>query len=123
MSPQAVVEDFIAAWVRLDMDRVYALLHPEVFYHNIPMAPTTGHAEMRAFFAGFPPFEEADWTVHAIAANGPLVLTERTDRFKMQGKWVSIRVMGTFEVEDGLITKWRDYFDLGAFTSQLAALG
>jgi limonene-1,2-epoxide hydrolase len=123
MSPQAVVEDFLAAWNRLDMDRVFSLMHPDVFYHNIPMAPAHGHDGVRAVFAGFPPFDAAEWTVHAIAANGQIVLTERTDRFRMAGKWLAIRVMGTFEVQGGLITQWRDYFDMAEFTTQLAILG
>jgi len=27
-------------------------------------------------------------------------------------------VMGTFEIRDGKIAAWRDYFDLGAWTKQ-----
>jgi limonene-1,2-epoxide hydrolase len=59
-------------------------------------------------------------TVHAIATNGALVLTERTDHFKMGDRWIAIRVMGTFDVQEGLITQWRDYFDLAEFMGQLA---
>ena len=29
--------------------------------------------------------------------------------------------MGTFEMRDGKIAKWRDYFDLAEFQNQLAA--
>ena len=29
--------------------------------------------------------------------------------------------MGAFEVNDGKITAWRDYFDMNQFTSQMAA--
>jgi limonene-1,2-epoxide hydrolase len=28
-------------------------------------------------------------------------------------------VMGTFEVSDGKINTWRDYFDMNQFTSQM----
>ena len=28
--------------------------------------------------------------------------------------------MGFFEVHDGKITAWRDYFDMGQFTSQMS---
>ena len=31
--------------------------------------------------------------------------------------------MGTFEVRDGKIAKWRDYFDLNQYMTQLAAAG
>jgi limonene-1,2-epoxide hydrolase len=122
VTPQQTVESFIAAWNRMDMERIYALMHPDIFYHNIPMQPARGHAEVRAVFAGFPAFDGVDWAVHAIAASGAMVLTERTDRFKIGDRWFSVRVMGTFEVQDGLIIQWRDYFDLAEFTGQLESL-
>ena len=62
--------------------------------------------------------------LHQIAENDHgVVLTERTDRFKVGGKWVELPVMGTFELRDGLITAWRDYFDMQQFTKQLPAAG
>ena len=51
-----------------------------------------------------------------------MVLTERTDGFIFKdGRRAAIRVMGTFEVgEDGLITAWRDYFDMAEFAREFA---
>ena len=43
---------------------------------------------------------------------GNVVMDERTDTFHVGGRATSLRVMGTFEVNYGLITAWRDYFDL-----------
>ncbi len=37
--------------------------------------------------------------------------TERLDRFLIDGKWSQFSVMGIFELQDGRITHWRDYFD------------
>ncbi len=120
MQPQAIIEDFISAWNRMDMERVYALMHPDIFYHNIPMQPARGHAGVKAVFESFPPFDGVDWIIHAIAANGQIVLTERTDKFLLKGKWIAVRVMGAFEVQDSQITQWRDYFDMAELTNQLA---
>jgi limonene-1,2-epoxide hydrolase len=113
-TPTEIVLDFIDAWNKLDLPRAIGLMAPDIFYHNIPMAPAKGLAEVQALFATFPPFKGCDWTVHHLAANGPVVLTERTDRFQLEsGKWASVRVMGTFEINaDGKIQAWRDYFDL-----------
>jgi limonene-1,2-epoxide hydrolase len=48
------------------------------------------------------------------------VLTERVDNFDLAGgKKLSLPVMGTFEIENGKIQAWRDYFDLATFTSQM----
>jgi len=51
--------------------------------------------------------------VHAIAANGNRVLTHRTDWIlDGDGKPVmEVPVMGIFEIVDGKIIAWRDYFD------------
>jgi limonene-1,2-epoxide hydrolase len=54
-----------------------------------------------------------------IAANGPVVMTERLDVFRLPGKSFELQVMGTFEVSDGKIHAWRDYFDQNQFTSRM----
>jgi hypothetical protein len=56
-----------------------------------------------------------------VAANGAVVLTERTDRFLLAGKPIVIRVMGVFEIRDDKIAVWRDYFDLAQFAGQMPA--
>ena len=34
---------------------------------------------------------------------------------------IALPVMGTFEVRDGKISAWRDYFDMAQFTNQMSA--
>jgi limonene-1,2-epoxide hydrolase len=64
---------------------------------------------------------KVDWTVlHLVEGTNGVVLTERVDRFMIKGKWVALPVMGTFEVVNGKIRAWRDYFDMNQFQSQLA---
>jgi limonene-1,2-epoxide hydrolase len=60
-----------------------------------------------------------------IAANGTKVLTERVDSFLKDGEvFVTVDVMGIFEVRDGRVSAWRDYFDLAGFMQRMqAALG
>mgnify|MGYP003343616549 CR=1 FL=1 len=52
-------------------------------------------------------------------AEGDVVLTERIDVFHMGETTIELPVMGIFEVRDGLIAAWRDYFDLNQYMSQL----
>lgn len=107
----ALVKNFISAFNRFDLDAVEDMMAPDIFYHNIPMAPCIGRRAFRDFMKGFPAVS-ASWVVHAIAATGNTVLTERTDDFLMtDGSTISVRVMGTFEIENHKISKWRDYFD------------
>ncbi|MEM7080522.1 MAG: limonene-1,2-epoxide hydrolase family protein [Pseudomonadota bacterium] len=120
MNNTQIVESFIDAWNRMDWDAVIDALADDVVYHNIPMAPLNGKDAAAGMILGMQP-QSVAWRMVNIAENGNVVLTERVDDFVMgDGKEVSLPVMGTFEIEDGKITAWRDYFDLASFTSQMA---
>jgi len=113
MSPEETVKAFVAAWSALDEERIYGLLAEDVVYHNIPLAPVTGLEAVRAYLAAWP-VDECEWELVNIAARGDVVLTERVDRFRRGADRIVVPVMGAFEVRDGRIVQWRDYFDLGA---------
>lgn len=113
MSPEETVLAFIEAWNRLDEERIYGLMAEDIVYHNMPMKPVTGIAAVRKGFAAWP-VDTCEWVVLNIASRGNVVLTERVDRFTCGEDRITIPVMGTFEVVDGRITHWRDYFDMGA---------
>lgn len=118
MTPQQTVEAFIAHWNASDIDAMMTLCSDGIVYHNIPMEPIHGTAAMRAMVETFlADIASCEWQTHAIAASGTTVLTERTDIFHLKdGRRAAIRVMGTFELNlAGLITAWRDYFDMGEF--------
>ncbi len=119
------VLSFIDAWSRNDIEELMTFFAAEAVYHNIPLAPVIGLDGIRATITGFSGSADAvEWIVHEIAeTSAGVVLTERTDRFRIAGQWVELPVMGTFEVHDGKITAWRDYFDMNQFTSQLPAAG
>jgi limonene-1,2-epoxide hydrolase len=92
----------------------------DAVYHNIPIAPVSGRDAIRATIEGFTAgTERIEFRVRAIAADGPTVLTERVDVFVLPGGTIELPVMGVFEIRDGRIAAWRDYFDLNQFTSQL----
>lgn len=118
MSPRETVETFIGHWNSGEMEAVYAMCTPDVTWHNIPMEPIVGVDAMREAVAGFmAPVEACEWEIHAIAANGRSVLTERTDAFRLEdGRRAALPVMGIFEIApDGRIAAWRDYFDMAQF--------
>ena len=120
MSPLETVETFIEAMNKLDWQGVYNLMDAEVFVHNQPLTPLEGLEAVREFYDGVAPaITSCDWKMLNIAVHNGVVLTERLDDFVMAGKSISLPVMGTFEISDGKITKWRDYFDLKSFEEQL----
>ena len=107
------VRDFITLWNVRDLDAILAMMAPDCIYHNMPWDPLVGHAAIRQGLATFMNnASEIDWRVYSIAqdTNGA-VMTERLDRFLIKGKWLEFPVMGIFELQDGRITHWRDYFD------------
>ena len=113
-SPTEVVEQFCGAFAGKDVAAMTSLLADDVVYHNVGMEPSVGKEASLAVIRGFVDMAESVvFTVHHIAADGASVLTERTDTFTVAGKVRPIAVMGTFDVRDGLIVAWRDYFDLG----------
>ncbi len=118
-SPTDVVRSFIAAWNANDLPGVVAHLHPDVVYHNVPVDPIHGREAVRAYLLGKGGFDWVDWKLLAIAETGQKVLTERIDAFGIGGRDVSLPLMGIFEIEDGLIRAWRDYFDLAMYRRQL----
>ena len=120
---KALVRAFVDAFNANDIERILAFFQPDAVYHNIPLDPVQGIEAIRAVIRGFLGMAtEVDWVVHNIAeAEGGAILTERTDRFLIKGKWVELPVMGTFILREGKLGEWRDYFDMKQFQSQLPA--
>jgi limonene-1,2-epoxide hydrolase len=120
-TPTETVTEFCAAWERLDLDELLAFFAPDAIYHNIPVDPVVGTDAIRAMVSMFTTgVEGIEFRVLHLAANGNVVMTERIDVFTLPGKQISLPVMGTFEIVDGRIAAWRDYFDMNQYMSQLA---
>lgn len=119
----ATVQRLIAAFNRNDLDAVLACMSDDCRYHNIPMQPAVGKPAIRAALLPFMAKAlEIDWVVHAaaVAVSGQ-VFTERTDRFRFAHGWLELPVAGVFDIRNGVICGWRDYFDLQQFVKQLPA--
>lgn len=90
-------------------------------YHNIPMAPVSGRAAIEAILGGMAgSMLSAGWEVKQQVTTGDVVMNERVDHFKVGDKTIAIPVMGVFELRDGKIAAWRDYFDLAMWQKQMA---
>ena len=124
-SPIEVVCRFCAGWSdNIGTAELAAFFTDDAVYHNIPLEPVTGRENIANTIAsvlrpGPPGIESIDFRVINIAANGPVVMTERVDVFRVSDRSVELPVMGTFEVSDGKINAWRDYFDMNQFTSRM----
>ena len=123
-TPAEIVSAFIAAIEAKDLDTAMAFLSDDVSYENVPMAPISGKPTVRAVLDSFlASAAQVEWVVSRQMESGNAVANERLDRFQIGSGWLELPVAGFFEVNsDGLITLWRDYFDLASYTRQLAAL-
>lgn len=120
-TPTAVVDGFIAAIEAKDPDGAMAFVAEDCYYDNVPVGDMTGRDAMLEFLkpmlGGPGPVE---FEVLRQTATGNTVMNERVDRFQTgSGRQIELPVMGIFEVNDGLITFWRDYFDNGTFMRQI----
>lgn len=121
-TPSDIVREFCAAFTRLDVNELLGYFTPDATYHNIPIDPAVGHEAIGALLTMFTGMAKSiDFQIRHLVADGDVVLTERVDVFDMGDKTVSLPVMGTFELRDGKIIAWRDYFDLQQFMGQSGA--
>ena len=122
-SPIDVVRQFMKLMEPLNYDEAVKLVTDNCEYTNPPPigtvhGPVGIRAVLEPFFA---PTRENEFKVLRAAAAGPVVLLERLDRHLFGDKWVELPVTGVYEVHDGKITYWRDYFDAATIMSQLPA--
>lgn len=115
-SNEETVRRFCEAFSRRDIDELVGFFTPNAVYHNIPLPPSTGIDAIRSSLMAFVPGSPAiEFELVHMASAGPVVFTERIDRMTFTGKPVQLPVVGVFEVEDGKIRAWRDYFDMQMF--------
>ena len=119
-TPEEIVDKFMRHINEKDLDSATALLSENCEYDNVPMGKVFGRTTIHEYL--LPAMErctEIDWITTRQAAKDELVLNERLDRFLWPHGWVEVPVAGIFEVINGEITLWRDYFDLPTYIDQL----
>ncbi len=97
---------------RGEVDEAVALLAEDVRYENVGLPTVRGRERVRRLFArAYAAGGGFDVTIHTICADGASVLTERTDYLTFRRLHARLWVCGRFDVRDGQIVLWRDYFD------------
>ncbi|WP_084727559.1 limonene-1,2-epoxide hydrolase family protein [Rhodococcoides yunnanense] len=108
----AVVEKMLWAMRDGDIDTALEYIDDAIVWHNVGMPKVRGIARFTKFMRALAkPGHGFDVMIHNIAADGDIVLTERTDVLVWRRLRVQFWVCGTFELRDGKILVWRDYFD------------
>ena len=117
--PLEIVKAFNAAMEVKDYDNGLKYVSADCEYTNIPMSTVRGPVGIRSVLEPFfAPTIENRFVIIREAAVGPLVFLERLDRHLLPTGWVELPVTGVYEVHDGLITVYRDYFDAATILSK-----
>ena len=121
MDNEATIRAFIEAWSRLDPAELAGYFAEDGVYHNMPMGPVQGRDAIEQMITGFiGAWTETDWEVRHLVSAGDVVVAERVDRTKAGDKGVDLPCAGIFEMQDGKIKVWRDYFDLATYTKGMS---
>ena len=121
MSNLDVVREFIESWSDLDAARLADYFTEDGTYFNIPAKPVTGRAQVQGFIEAFlATWTETTWDILNMAEHGDIVFCERLDRTKTTQGDVDLPCVGVFEMRDGKIHVWRDYFDMGTFVNAMS---
>jgi limonene-1,2-epoxide hydrolase len=116
MDPEQTVRELFRLLALPDTKAAVALLDDAVVWRNTGLPTVKGRRVGGVLLDTDKRGVTVDITVHHAAANGDVVLTDRTDVLR-KGKWeTSFWVRGTFEVHDGKITLWDDAFSWLDFT-------
>ena len=111
------IKAFIAAWSNLDVDELVGYFCEDGIYYNMPAKPVQGHEKLKLFIEGFiAKWTKTTWETLNIIGEGNVVIVERLDRTEVGDIKVDLPCCGVFEMEEGKIKIWRDYFDMGTYT-------
>ena len=125
-STEEVVRDFItaftAAWPTGDATTLSRFFSEDVEYCNGPLELVRGREAVVADLARMMSLGgEVAVDIRHVLSDDAVVMTERVDYVRLGGKSAALRIAGVFEVDNGVITGWRDYFDPKEFAAQLSS--
>jgi limonene-1,2-epoxide hydrolase len=112
---KATVQRFLFAVQNEDFDTADALLADDAKWQNVGFPTIAGRQRIVKLLRSGEGRAGFEVKFHRIASDGTSVLTERTDVLVFKALRLQFWVCGVFEVHDGRITLWRDYFDLFDF--------
>ena len=118
---ESIIREFIAAWSRLDAQELAGYFAEDGCYFNMPTQPIKGRDNVEGFIRQFlQTWTATDWEILNIVASGDIVIAERLDKTQTSQGNVDLPCTGVFEMADGKIKEWRDYFDLNTFMGAMS---
>lgn len=121
---ERIVTEFCNSWLH-GTDGFDRYVADDLYYLNVPLEPIRGRDAARAFLGQFIGAEHnllERMDIPHTASAGDVVMNERLEIWKKDDLRVELPVMGTFELRDGKIVSWRDYFDLATLQPLIDAV-
>ena len=111
-TPAEIVREFCSVWERGEFGRFGEFLTEDAVFHMVPLEPVRGPEAIRRECRKLDELGAVSVKILHLAAAGNLVFTERLDGLRTPERARELPVAGVFELRDGKIAAWRDYFDL-----------
>jgi limonene-1,2-epoxide hydrolase len=116
--PREVAAAFWEALYARDWARIAGFFGPESIYYDVPTTPAAAArgpqdivARLKLGLAGLSEYSHGDGRV---VAEGDLVVTEHEEHWGWPtGEKVTLPFVSVQRIVDGVIVRWRDYWDLG----------
>jgi limonene-1,2-epoxide hydrolase len=123
MSAQQVVQDFVSALERLDLDAAVELADDQIRWVNYPLTTSRNKAQfdkaLRGMFRDAERFEVHYSDIHE--RGDGIVYTDRVDIFEGGGIALNLPVQGQFRVRDGKVSEWVDRFSWWTVVKDIGA--
>jgi len=120
---QAVMK-MLDAWHTLDLEGTVNMFTEDGVFHSMMSEPVKGRNTLKTFlgklFAGM---TELTLDVRTESVAGNTVILERLDTWVFKGKPGKIPVVGVYDVENGLIKEWREYYDRAVLLEEMGITG
>ena len=126
-----VVREFTLAMREGDLDHAFDdLATDDIVFENVPMQPpaqvVSGREVVKQRLAALYAIGKAEkFDIVSQVENGDVVMHERVDSYRFppglfpKGDVFVMRIASVFNVRDGRVALWRDYYDFGAFETDL----
>jgi len=122
-TPLQIVTSFMHAMEKMVFDEGVKYVADDIEYINSPGTVVRGpdgvKSVLEPFFA---PIEENEFIILRQVTEGNMVVVERLDRHRIPQGWFELPVTGVFEVHNGKISYWREYFDLATIQTAMTEL-
>ena len=110
--PTAVAQTMLEAWDRRDFDAVLSLFAEDGVLHSMMLAPIVGRTSIAARLARLgAAAHKTRLRIRHIGVIDGQVYVERLDEITLDGQRTDVPVIGVFQIENGLVAYWREYYD------------